>query len=211
VARQELIYRLHGKASQRQNRTGDRRFARDRQGRGARARPRRRACHRARTHRRRARRTRRRHPESRRHRHARAGRPEGRAGHRSPRGKPVRALQASRRAGRQCRDPRHALAARSFRSESLGRCDRGQSHGAMAADPLARSAAAPGRSGARGVSHVGRLAQGRALLGRLLGFESGPRYAGAHLCRRNREDQCESQSVQSRADAHAHARAGDAG
>ena len=67
-----------------------------------------------------------------------------------------RALRQARRAGRQRRHARPALAARPCRAEGVGRRDGGQRHGELAPDPLARSAAAEVRRRARGVPHLGR-------------------------------------------------------
>ena len=71
----------------------------------------------------------------------------------------------ARRAGRQCRHARRALADQPCRAESVRRRDGGQRHRQLAADPLARSAAAEIRCRARGVRHLRRRVECRWPIG----------------------------------------------
>ena len=123
-----------------------------------------RACGRGRAHGRRARRARRRDQDRRRLGHARAARPQGFRTASTGSAPRLRALPAARRAGRQCRHPGAALAARPCGAEGLGRCDGHQRHRQLAPDPFARSAAAALRGRARGVRQLGRAAR-RAPIG----------------------------------------------
>ena len=104
-----------------QHRARHRRLARHRRRAGAATRRSRRPCRGGRAHRRRPGRARRQDQGRRRHRHAGAARHEGPRRHRPARARAQRALRPPRRAGRQCRHARHAVAARPCRAEGLGR------------------------------------------------------------------------------------------
>ena len=93
----------------------------------------------------------------------------------------------------------------------LGRGAERQSHGQLAADPHARSAAAPVGRRTGDLRLIGRRRQPGGLLGPLRRLEGGAGGAGRYLRARSREHAGACQSHQSRAHAHEHARQGLSG
>ena len=100
-------------------------------------------------------------------------------------------------------------ARRIIEPEGLGQ-DRhdGQPHRQLAADPLARPAAAPLGRRPGAVHDIERREQPPTVLGRLCHLQGGPRGAGADLCRRSRDDGDPRQPVRPRPPPDADARQG---
>ena len=98
------------------------------------------------------------------------------------------------------------------RAEGLGRGDGGQRHRQLAADPLARPAAAEVRRRARGVRHLGRRLQcRRAYWGPYAVSKAALEVLARTYAAETATTHAARQPVQSRPDPHPHARDGDAG
>ena len=115
------------------------------------------------------------------------------------------AVGQARHSRRQCRRARADLAAAAHHRRRLERGDRRQPDRQLAADPIARPAAAARRRRPRGVRVLGRRHRQERLLGPLRRLQGGPRGAGQDLRQRGREHGHQGQHPQSGPRAHDHA------